>query len=52
MLVRAAKSNWHRVNSVVVRSVGVRTSGAIMSKLKTMTKITKYQMLNWTMKKL
>ena len=52
MLVCAAKSNWRRVDSVVVRSVGVRTSEATMSKLKIMTKITKYQMLNWTMKKL
>ena len=30
---RAAKSNWHAVNSVVVRIVDVKTSGTTMSKI-------------------
>ena len=52
MLVCAAKSNWYAVNSVVVRSVDVRTSGTTMSKLTIMMKITKNYMLKWTRKKL
>ena len=45
MLARAAKSNWHAVNSVVVWIVDVETSETTMSKLTVMTKITKNQML-------
>ena len=30
---RAAKNNWHEVNSVVVRIVDVKTSGTTMSKI-------------------
>ena len=45
MLVCAAKSNWHAVNTVVVRSVNVRTTGTKMSKLTIMAEITKNQML-------
>ena len=52
MLVRGAKSNWRAVNFVVVRSVDMRTSRTILSKLSIITKITKNRMLKWTMKKL
>ena len=52
MLVHTAKSNWHAVNSVVVRSIDMRTSGTTMLKLTIMMKITKNQMLKWIMKKL
>ena len=30
---RAAKNNWHAVNSVVVRIIDVKTSGTTMSKI-------------------
>ena len=52
MLVRRAKSNWRAVNFVVVQSVDVRASGATMSKLTIIIKITKNEMLKSTMKKL
>ena len=52
VLVHTAKSNWHAVNSVVVQSIDMRTSGTTMLKLTIMMKITKNQMLKWIMKKL
>ena len=52
MLVRGAKSNWRAVNFVAVQSVDVRASGATMSKLTIITKMTSNEMLKSTMKKL